>query len=811
MSLNPTLENPAFLGHQDFSWWLGTVVNADDKDAKLGRVKVNILGFHEPQTKPEDLPWCIVMQPTTNPAVSGVGNSASQLKPGSFVMGFFLDYPDCQQPVVMGTLFSQIKEVVQDGTQNANDRPGAAYVSEPNQGTGATTSQQPAEAEKSNDGKEGAVSDSVKAASLPASDSNPSGQVKAKTVANGKDSVANTIAKEIQSCIEDLGNVFKTGKIYNPNAGKPVLTADLLKEVQFIPVSNPSSFPPRGKVKIGSEILGYNGKNSYGLTLVKRGMEKTEDVEHKKGTSVQFISKSTSAKELVGTFTDGVVDLQAAMQHCFTIIKNLIWYLVNQLKAYLMKKVTELLNAIGLASISPIPLFVKGVTEIILQILRVIGCTLDEALVNAIMGGIEGFIEAFVDQLLNGLATLAQSFVQFAENCVNQIFGSIFQLVEVANEIISVVDSIQGIVESVGNIESLTSISSLSEVGNIVAFILQLLGIGCNRDTDDPNQEDWSTCDIVANNCNPFNFEISNPIPGRWSPEYSKMFVQASESGHMMVMDDTPGSTRMILEHGPSKSGTHIYDNGDVRVTNSANQTEITIKNKNVVVKGNANLEVQGDYHLKVGGNYHLEVRGQMNMYSVRESKFTFAGEHKTTYKNDAEISAHNGLAIGGSKVGISASGQLDHIAPTITNLCTEYNTVATGSINEISTYYNEFTLLNGLRLHGLSDVKLNLGSTARAALGTDSDVVAGAQTKLKLGQETNSTVGNETRSKLGASQELEVGVKSENNMALKLRNILGADISNVLGIKSQTSVGIQTKATPVINIDIAGAIKLTC
>ena len=109
MSLNPTLDNPSFLGHQDFSWWLGTVVNADDKDAKLGRVKVEIFGFHAKDTPPSELPWCMVMQPTTNPAVSGV-NSANQLKPGSLVMGFFLDYPDCQQPVVMGTLFSEIKK-----------------------------------------------------------------------------------------------------------------------------------------------------------------------------------------------------------------------------------------------------------------------------------------------------------------------------------------------------------------------------------------------------------------------------------------------------------------------------------------------------------------------------------------------------------------------------------------------------------------------------------------------------------------------------------------------------------------------------
>ena len=224
-------------------------------------------------------------------------------------------------------------------------------------------------------------------------------------------------------------------------------------------------------------------------------MEKTEDVDHAKGSKVEFLKKTTSPRELVGQFVDTPVDIQRNA-HCFTIIKNLIWYLVNQLNILDGKGDSDPECDRSCAS-NPIPLFVKGLTEIIIQLLRTIGCTLDEALVNAIMGGIEGFIEAFVDEILNNLASVAESWVQFAENCVNQIFGSIFQLVEVANEILSVVDSIQGIVETVGAIDSLSSLGDLANVTNIVGFILQLLGIGCNRDTDGPKQEDWDTCDVV--------------------------------------------------------------------------------------------------------------------------------------------------------------------------------------------------------------------------------------------------------------------------------------------------------------------------
>ena len=804
MSINPTIETPAYIGHQDFSWWLGTVVNADDKDAKLGRVKVNILGRHRPDAKPVDLPWALVMQPTTNAAVSGVGNAASQLKPGSFVMGFFLDHPDDQQPIVMGTMFNQVKGVVQPGSPEAWTRPGAENLSQPNQGGDTTDTGQSAESQNDY----GQVSTSVHAKSLEQSDTNPTGVVTPKLVADGKDGVKNTVAKEISAIINDLAGMFKTGTMYNPNASNPRLTKELNQEEQFIPVSNSSAFPPRGKVKIGSETLGYNGKNSYGLTLVKRGMEKTEDQDHKKGTKVEYIPKTDSPRELVGKFNDKVIDVQKAIQSAFDKIRNLIWHIVNKLKSFIMKQVTKLLNLIGLSAISPIPLFAKGVTEIIIQVLRQIGCTFDESLVNAIMGGIEGFIESFIDNMLNSLAQKAIDFLNFAENCINQIFGSIFQLVEVANQILDIVDSIQNLIKAVGNIKSLTSLSDLASVGNIVAFILNLLGIGCKRSTDGPINIDWETCPITANNCSPFQLSITSTIPGRWSPEYSKMFVQASESGQLFVMDDTPGSNRMVIE-GPNKSGIDIQDNGDVRITTSNNKTEVIVEDDRIYIKGHQYVDVGGDYHLKVGGNYHLEVRGQYNLNVTRESEVTYVGEHETKYENDAELSAANGLAIAGSKVGLSGSGQIDMFAPTISKFCTEENTVATGSINNISTFHNQFTLLNKLRLSGLSDLKFNLGKTGKFAAGTDTKLVCGTTIEGKLGTSQKLTCGTATTTTVGASNEVEVGVKGENNLSGKFRNGLGVIWKTSLGMVGESSAGIKMQAEAGPHCDASGSVHL--
>lgn len=91
---------------QPFNWWVGVVEDRNDPD-KLGRVRVRVFGYHTDNRSVlpiEDLPWAIVMQPTTSAAVSGIGSAPVGLLTGSWVVGFFLDGDDMQQPMVMGSL-----------------------------------------------------------------------------------------------------------------------------------------------------------------------------------------------------------------------------------------------------------------------------------------------------------------------------------------------------------------------------------------------------------------------------------------------------------------------------------------------------------------------------------------------------------------------------------------------------------------------------------------------------------------------------------------------------------------------------------
>ena len=116
-----------FMGMDGFVWFTGVVEDRNDP-SKLGRVKVRCLGLHtesKVDIPTEDLPWAHVMQSTNNPSMQGLGNTPTFLVEGTWVVGFFLDAVEKQQPLIMGTL-PGIPQAVADSTKGFND-PNGTY------------------------------------------------------------------------------------------------------------------------------------------------------------------------------------------------------------------------------------------------------------------------------------------------------------------------------------------------------------------------------------------------------------------------------------------------------------------------------------------------------------------------------------------------------------------------------------------------------------------------------------------------------------------------------------------------------------
>jgi hypothetical protein len=86
-----------------FKWFVGVVKEKDD----FNRVRVRVYGIHRmddiTDVSDEDLPWATVLLPATS-GETGSTNGTINLDTGDWVVGFFADGDDCQQPIVIGVV-----------------------------------------------------------------------------------------------------------------------------------------------------------------------------------------------------------------------------------------------------------------------------------------------------------------------------------------------------------------------------------------------------------------------------------------------------------------------------------------------------------------------------------------------------------------------------------------------------------------------------------------------------------------------------------------------------------------------------------
>ena len=92
-----------------FRWFTGVVEDINDP-SEMGRVRVRCFGYHSAdrnEIPTTSLPFAHVMMPITSASCSGIGESATGILAGSWVVGFFRDGEACQDPIILGTLPSK--------------------------------------------------------------------------------------------------------------------------------------------------------------------------------------------------------------------------------------------------------------------------------------------------------------------------------------------------------------------------------------------------------------------------------------------------------------------------------------------------------------------------------------------------------------------------------------------------------------------------------------------------------------------------------------------------------------------------------
>ena len=133
-------------GRGSFVWWIGRVADRADPES-LGRVRVRCLGWHTDDVEllPNDaLPWATVMYASSpNPQINPP-------RIGDWVIGFFQDGENAQQPTVLGVMPTKgvggfADDLADDGPEPLADRPSPGVANVPGPG-GSGHTQVPAPA-----------------------------------------------------------------------------------------------------------------------------------------------------------------------------------------------------------------------------------------------------------------------------------------------------------------------------------------------------------------------------------------------------------------------------------------------------------------------------------------------------------------------------------------------------------------------------------------------------------------------------------------------------------------------------------------
>jgi len=118
------------MGKDGLIWFQGVVEDRNDP-MELGRCRVRALGWHTANKlniPTEDLPWAYPIQPITSAAMNGIGQTPLGPVEGTWVVGFFRDGANAQEPVFFGTM-GGIPQISPDTTQGFND-PSGTYPKE---------------------------------------------------------------------------------------------------------------------------------------------------------------------------------------------------------------------------------------------------------------------------------------------------------------------------------------------------------------------------------------------------------------------------------------------------------------------------------------------------------------------------------------------------------------------------------------------------------------------------------------------------------------------------------------------------------
>ena len=637
-----------FVGKEGFVWWQGVVEDRNDP-LKLGRCRVRIAAFHtnkQTDLPTNALPWAHPIQPITSAAMGGVGTSPIGPVEGTWVVGFFRDGANAQEPVMFGTLggFPEMSGDLHQGAAfgdplgNSNgteyyiitQRPGSTYGPT---GTEAYPRQKFVY-------KGGTKGDKTKTLTYMFT---PSDAVLAQPDKKG-DSDTNRLSRNDTGLRPTAG---AAGLHYSQlgSIDKMISSATSLG----VSLTSLSTSLPQTLQKVSSGEAWSNiakdvdeAKDAWGAAVAVGGTLK-QGLEH-----VQQIK--SDVLQVQRSVIDGI---NAAKQLADNMVEEGIEYIseitgITEKKKQLLaayNTAIDALRTVGISILDGGPEVIKdvakkqGITE--QELLQVISLTFNEPQAHPLYALKEEGREINVSiastasisaALLSNVGSLGSSLISnfgtiglpsVVTETIDTMSASVKEFASAITD--NVTSSISGLLDT-NAVTGILPISEMVDAGKHLGFagpdtIVSPLSVVSMPTAAEAG---WSLPSLsdVGDHLTGF---IGSFVPtgiggGGWSEPpnpYAALYpynhVRESESGHIQEFDDTPGSERIHTYH---KAGTfdEIHPDGSHVEKIVGHNYTIVAKDNMVYILGSASVTCDGNMKLKVAGDLDIDVGGNLSI-----------------------------------------------------------------------------------------------------------------------------------------------------------------------------------------------------
>ena len=148
--------------------------------------------------------------------------------------------------------------------------------------------------------------------------------------------------------------------------------------------------------------------------------------------------------------------------------------------------------------------------------------------------------------------------------------------------------------------------------------------------------------------------EWSEPVSS-YAAQYPKNKVVATESGHIIELDDTPNAERIQVYH---KSGSffEIHPDGSNVTKIKGNNYTIVLSDERIVIKGDSNINVDGDTKFR-GKNLDVEISNDARILVAGNLTTQVNGDYINKVSGNASIIAEGNLLLVGSRIDLNPDG----------------------------------------------------------------------------------------------------------------------------------------------------------